>query len=125
MRVGSPRLIARPMRKISARFAPTTPAIRSVVTNGQLRQTNACRRLGKCGNETGLGAGPLGRSETEKTGVLSFVRANAGKADTPRASAPSVVEAVPRKRRRDWRNDSRAADNAEVLESNKPTGYSA
>ena len=55
---------ARPVRTMSAGFAPTTRAMRSGVTNGQLRHTKACRRLGKCGNETGLGAGPLGRSAT-------------------------------------------------------------
>jgi len=45
---------------MSAVFAPTTFAIRSGFTNGQLRQTNACRRSGKCGNETGFGAAPFG-----------------------------------------------------------------
>src|SRR5438105_1538793 len=54
--------MARPMRSISACFAPTTDAIRATGTRLQFRQTNACSRSGKCGVETGDGAEPDGRS---------------------------------------------------------------
>jgi len=63
---------------MSAGFALTTFAMRSGFTNGQLRQTNACRWSGKCGNETGFGAAPLGRSATEMADFFPLLLANAG-----------------------------------------------
>ncbi len=101
MRGGSPSPIARPKRTMSAGLAPTTCAMRSGVTNGQLRHTKAWRRLGKCGNGTGLGAAPLGRSATAIIGDFASPFASAGHPNPPSASPPAAAELVLRKVRRE------------------------
>lgn len=86
---------------MSARLAPTARAIRSVVTKGQLRQTNACNRLGKCGNGSGLGAEPLGRSVTASAEDGSAPKARGVPKDEANAKLPSAVELALIKLRRD------------------------
>src|SRR5438034_368793 len=102
MRGGSPKPIARPMRKTSAFFAPTTCAMRPAVTNGQLRQMNTWRRLGKCGNETGLGAEPLGRSAKAKADGLTPTSPNVDHTVAPSANPAAAVELVLRNVRREY-----------------------
>lgn len=88
---------------MSADFATTTRAIRAGVTNGQLRQTKAWRRLGKCGNETGLGAAPFGKSATATADDLLPTSAEAGQTEAPSASPPAAAELALRKfRREQW-----------------------
>src|SRR5437016_3696902 len=101
MRGGPPNPIARPMRTTSDGRAPTTSAIRSTGTSGQLRQTNACNRSGKCGDETGKGACPLGKSATAGPGDLAAARPGTGDDIAPSASPPVSTELVLINPRRD------------------------
>src|SRR5213594_3797907 len=66
MRGGAESPMALPSLATSAGDAPTTAAILSTGTRGQLRQTKACSRSGKCGRATGAGLGPFGKSAAEK-----------------------------------------------------------
>src|ERR1041385_9182349 len=60
-RGGSGRPIALPRLRMSACAAPTTAASRATGTNGQLRQTKAWSRSGKCGSARGAGEVPSGK----------------------------------------------------------------
>jgi len=89
------------MRTISDFFAPTTLAIRAGVINGQLRQTKAWRRLGKCGSGTGFGAVPLGSSEMGMEDDPAAASAMVGPKDDAREKLPSAAELVLMKLRLD------------------------
>src|SRR5437660_11556108 len=93
MRGGPPNPIARPVRRMSAERAPTTSAIRSTATSGQLRHTNACNRSGKCGKESGRGAWPLGKSATDRPEDAAAERPRTG-ADLDPNVIPPVNAAV-------------------------------
>ena len=79
----------RPSRTISPALAPTTSPIRRAGTSCQLRHTNACSRSGKCGNATGFGALPCGRSAAVKPGFLAARRRLGPVFDQPTPRQPA------------------------------------
>ena len=94
MRGCFPNPIARPIRSRSVLFAPTTRAMREVGTNGQLRHTNACKRLGKWSKLKGTGALPTGRIVPPDSAAL------ARQSHCPRMAPPVMVADNLRKSRR-------------------------
>src|SRR5690348_3891342 len=96
MRGGFCKSISAPIRSMSDDFAPTPSAIRAAGTICQLRQTNACKRLGKCGNGMGSGALPAGNTISDTGDFELFFRA----VEQPSKRPPAVNADAPRNFRR-------------------------
>ena len=79
--------------------------MRSGVTSGQLRQTNACSRVGKCGKTTGFGAAPLGKSAKPTADCAALGAPHVGQAEAPRAIPPVTTVLLRRNDRREQCND--------------------
>ena len=78
---------------MSPALAPTTSAIRRAGTSCQLRHTKACKRSGKWGNGTGLGALPRGRSAAVRPASFPAGTAPAQPSIKPYLASPQLPTA--------------------------------